>query len=108
MLAGPISELPKRDLTLALLNQEITRFKILKASPEEGGAIIFNGLADRGAGRDPDLRFVYFRFNADQDVGFTDVIPKSNVLFFDITNQQFASVQCLNRSLIIQFELANG
>ena len=79
MLSNPGPELPERHLPLALLDEKIARFKILKASCEKRGPIVFNRIADGRARRDPDLRLVALGLDADQHIRFAHIVAESDV-----------------------------
>src|ERR1700738_2971321 len=108
MLFNPGSKLSKRDLPLALLDQKVACFKILKTGSEERSPIVFNGIAYGCAGRNPDRRLGALGLDADQNICFAHILAEPDVPMFCITNQQFASVQSLNRGLIIQLKLSDG
>ena len=48
-----------------------------------------------------------FGLDADQNIRFTHIVAEPDVPMFGITDQQFASVQSLNRGLVIQLKLSD-
>src|ERR1700730_16119970 len=96
ILADPGSQLPQRKLSLGLLDQKISRFKILETSSEECGPIVFHCVVNGRPGGNPDLRFVPGRLYAEQNISFVYIFAEPEVAMFNITNQQFASFQSLN------------
>ena len=52
--------------------------------------------------------FVELRLDADQYIRFANIVAETDVSLLGITHQQFASIQCLDRGLIIQLKLPDG
>src|ERR1700749_2311075 len=101
MLTSPRSKLPQRHLALTLFNQKIACFKILKSSSEKCGAIVFHSVPGGGARGDPDSQLAELRLNTNQHIRFANIVAKSHVSLLGITDQQFTSIQCLDRGLVI-------